>query len=123
MCVGALVELAAVVTMVVTAVSVQAALAKEPGLTVTRWHTVTGLLTFKEISGGAAVARWLFLAWAMGQRRDVARLTFTAFFALITLTMLIALAQHAVHAPAHLIAGTPSARRPRHDGAHLHQAI
>jgi hypothetical protein len=106
MCVGALVELAAVVTMVVTAASVKAALATEPGLTVAQWHTVTGLLTFKEISGGVAVALWLFLAWAMGQRRDVARFTFTAFFALITLTMLIALAQHAAaYAPADLIAG------------------
>jgi hypothetical protein len=104
MCVGAVAELAAVVTMVVTAASVKAALAKEPGLTVAQWHTVTGLLTFKEISGGVAVALWLFLAWAMGQRRDVAR--FTAFFALTTLTMLIALAQHAaVYAPADLIAG------------------
>lgn len=106
MCVGAVAELAAVVTMVVTAASVKAALAKEPGLTVAQWHTVTGLLTFKEISGGVAVALWLFLAWAMGQRRDVARFTFTAFFALTTLTMLIALAQHAaVYAPADLIAG------------------
>ena len=70
------------------------------------WHQVTGLLTFKEISGGAAVALWLFLAWAIGHRRDVARFAFSAFFALITLTMLIALAQHAAaYAPADLIAG------------------
>lgn len=59
-----------------------------------------------EAARGVAVALWLFLAWAIGQRRDVARFTFTAFFALTTLTMLIGLAQHAaVYAPADLIAG------------------
>jgi hypothetical protein len=40
------------------------------------------------------VVLWLFLAWAMSQRRDVARFAFTAFFALISMIMLSALAQH-----------------------------
>jgi hypothetical protein len=106
MCAGAVVELAAVVTMLVTAASVKAALAKDPRLTAAQWHTVTSLLTFKEVSGAIAVGLWLFLAWAVSQRRDVARLAFTGFFALITLSMLIALAQHgAVYAPADVIAG------------------
>ncbi len=106
MCAGAVAELAAVITMVVTTASVKVALAKDPGLTAAQWHTVTSLLTFKEVSGAIAVGLWLFLAWAISQRRDVARLAFAGFFALTTLSMLIALAQHgAVYAPADVIAG------------------
>jgi hypothetical protein len=93
MCAGAVAELAAVVTMVLTAARMKAALAKGPGLTAAQWHTVTSLLTFKEVGGGIAVVLWLFLAWAMSQRRDVARFAFTAFFALISMIMLSALAQ------------------------------
>jgi hypothetical protein len=40
--------------MVVTTASVQAALAKEPGLTAAQWHAALSLLTFREV--GAAVA-------------------------------------------------------------------
>ena len=106
MCLGALAEVAAVVTIVVTAGRVQAAFAKEPGITAAQWHHVASALTLKEISGGVAVAVWLLLAWAIGHRRDAARFSFSAFFALITLVMLIALAQHAAaYAPADLIAG------------------
>ena len=106
MCLGALVEAAAVVTIVVTAGRVQAAIAREPAVTAAQWHQVVGLLTMREVSGGVAVAVWLFLAWAIGHRRDVARFGFSAFFALLTMLMLIALAQHAVaYAPADLIAG------------------
>lgn len=106
MCLGALVEAAAVITIAVTAGRVQAASAREPGITTSQWHQVAGLLTIKEVYGGVAVALWLFLAWAIGHRRDVARFAFSAFFALITLTMIIALAQHAAtYAPADLIAG------------------
>ncbi len=106
MCLGALVEAAAVVTIVVTAGRVQAAIAREPAVTAAQWHQVVGLLTMREVSAGVAVAVWLFLAWAIGHRRDVARFGFSAFFALLTMLMLIALAQHAVaYAPADLIAG------------------
>jgi predicted neutral ceramidase superfamily lipid hydrolase len=106
MCAGAVVELASVITVVMTAASVRAALAKEPGLTAAQWHTATGLLTFREVGGGLAVALWLFLAWAIGNRRDVARFTFIAFFTLISMTLISSLAQHAaVYAPADLIAG------------------
>jgi hypothetical protein len=106
MCLGALVEAAAVVTTVMTAGRVQAAFAREPGVTAAQWHQVAGLLTLREVSGGVAVAVWLFLAWAIGHRRDVARFSFSAFFALNTLIMLIALARHSVaYAPADFIAG------------------
>ena len=106
MCLGALAEAVAVVTIAVTAGRVQVALGTEPGVTAAQWHQVAGLLTLREVSGGVAVAIWLFLAWAIGHRRDVARFGFSAFFALITMVMLIALAQHAAaYAPADLIAG------------------
>ena len=96
MCAGAAVQLAVVVTMVVTGATVRAALAKEPWLTPAQWHTLTSMMTFKEISGGIAVGLWLFLAWAMSQRRDVARFTFTALFALYTIGLVMALAEHAM---------------------------
>lgn len=106
MCLGALAEIAAVVTIAVTAGRVLTAFAREPGVTATQWHQLAGLLTVKEVSGGVAVAVWLFLAWAIGHRRDVARFSFSAFFALITMAMLLALARHAAaYAPADLIAG------------------
>ena len=103
---GAAVQLAAVVTMVVTGASVTAALARDPGLTAAQWHQVSSLLTFKEVSGAIVVGLWLVLAWAIGQRRDVARFAFTALFALFSIEILIAMAQHAAaYAPADLIAG------------------
>ena len=106
MCLGALAEAAAVVTLAVTAGRVQAAFTRQPGVTAAQWHQVAGLLTVKEVTGAVAVAVWLLLAWAIGHQRDVARFGFSAFFALITLTMLIALARHAVtFAPADVIAG------------------
>ena len=64
------------------------------------------MLTFKEVSGAIVVGLWLLLAWAIGQRRDVARFGFTALFALFSIEILIAMAQHATaYAPADLIAG------------------
>ena len=106
MCAGAVAELVAVVTMVVTAASVKAALAKEPGLTAAQWHQALGLLTFRQVGAGVAVGLWLLIAWLISRGRDAARFAFSAFFALITLTMLIALAQHgAAYAPADTIAG------------------
>jgi hypothetical protein len=106
MCLGALAELAAVVTIALTAARVRAAFARQPGVTAAQWHQVAGLLTVKEVTGAVAVAVWLLLAWAIGHRRDVARFGFSAFFALVTLTMIIALARHATaYAPADVIAG------------------
>ncbi|MGO9160150.1 MAG: hypothetical protein ACLP7J_05460 [Streptosporangiaceae bacterium] len=106
MCAGAVAELAAVITIVVTAASVRAALAKAPGVTAAQWHDALAMLTFKEVSGGAAVVLWLLLAWAISQGRDVARFSFSAFFALISMIMLLGLAQRAAaYAPADMIAG------------------
>jgi hypothetical protein len=106
MCFGAVVRLAAVTTMVVTGASVRAALAREPGLAATQWHQVSSLLTFKEMSGAIVAGLWLLIAWAIGQRRDVARFAFIALFALFSIEILVAVAQHAAaYAPADLIAG------------------
>ena len=106
MCLGALVEAAAVVTIAATAGRVHAVLAKAPGLTAAQGHQIASLLTVREVSAGVAVAVWLFLAWAIGHRRDVARFSFSAFFALSSLIMLIALARHSVaYAPADFVAG------------------
>jgi ABC-type maltose transport system permease subunit len=52
------------------------------------------------------VAVWLFLAWAISRGRDAARFAFTSFFLLLTMGVIIALAQGAaVYAPADMIAG------------------
>lgn len=105
MCVGALAELAAAVTTIVTAASVKAALATQPGITPALRNQALGLLTLREIGAVAAVGLWLLLAWAISQGRDAARFAFSSFFALITLIMLITLAQHAAaYAPADMIA-------------------
>jgi len=106
MCVGAVVQLAAAVTVMVTADSVRAALARQPGLTAAVRNQALSLLTFRAVSAAVAVGVWLLLAWAISQGRDVGRFAFSSFFALITLTMLMAQAQHgAAIAPADMIAG------------------
>ena len=52
------------------------------------------------------VGVWLLTAWAISQGRDIARFSFSSFFVLITLMVLVALAQHgAADAAADMIAG------------------
>jgi putative copper export protein len=100
------VQLAAAVTIVVTAATVRAAIASQPGLAAVQRSQELSLLTFREIGAVAAVGVWLLTAWAISQGRDVARFSFLSFFALITLMMLVALAQHgAADAAADMIAG------------------
>ena len=72
MCLGALVEAAAVVTIAVTAAACRRP-RQGPGAHRGPGHQIASLLTVREVSGGVAVAVWLFLAWAIGHRRDVAR--------------------------------------------------
>ena len=106
MCAGAVVQLAAAVTMMVTAATVRAAVASQPGLTAVQRGQELSLLTFREIGAVLAVGVWLLTAWAISQGRDVARFSFSSFFVLITLTVLIGLAQHGVSdAAADMIAG------------------
>jgi hypothetical protein len=106
MCVGAVAQLAAAVTVVLTAGSVQAAVARQPGLSAALRNQVLSLLTLREIGAMVAVGVWLLLAWAIGQGRDAGRFAFSSFFALITLAMLMAQAENgAADAPADMIAG------------------
>jgi hypothetical protein len=106
MCAGSVAQLAAAVTMIVTAGTVRAAIASQPGLAAVQRSQELSLLTFREIGAVLAVGVWLLTAWAISQGRDVARFSFSSFFVLITLTVLIALAQHGVaDAAADMIAG------------------
>jgi hypothetical protein len=104
MCVGAVVELAALLTIVTTAGGLKAAvLARDPA----QWHIALVMLTAKEVAAPVGIAVWLWLAWANGRGHDWARLIFTWFFGMFTVSLLVALAQHAtVYAPADLAALT-----------------
>ena len=100
---GAAAELAALITIIVSAASVRSAVmhthpAATPGAIT---HVVVA-----EVAVPIVIGVWLFLAWAMSRGRDAARFAFTAFFLLITMNMIITQAQGAaVYAPADLIAG------------------
>jgi len=104
MCIGAVAELAALATVIATAGSLKAAvLARDPA----QWHTALLMLTAKEVAAPIGIALWLWLAWANGRGHDWARLIFTWFFGMFTVSLLVALAQHAVaYAPADLAALT-----------------
>jgi hypothetical protein len=101
---GAAIELATLITILVTEGSVKAAiLHSHPAL----WHVALIHLTADEIGAPIAIVLWVWMAWANGRGYDWARLVFTAFFALTTLSLLSGLAGHAaVYARADLIAGT-----------------
>jgi hypothetical protein len=101
---GAAVELATLITIVVTAGRVKSAvLAGHPAV----WHMALIHLTTDEIAAPIAVILWVWLASANGRGYDWARLVFTAFFALTTMSLISALAGHAAtYARADLIAGT-----------------
>ena len=100
---GAALELATLITIVATAGSVKSAvLSSHPAA----WHLVLFHLTADEIAAPIAIVLWAWLAWANGRGHDWARLAFTAFFSLITMSLISALANHAaVYARADLIVG------------------
>ncbi len=105
-CVGAVAQLAAAITIIVTAASVRAALASQPDISAALRNQALSLLTFREVSALVAVVLWLLMAWALSQGRDAGRFAFASFFTLISLTTLVGLAQHgATYAPADMIAG------------------
>jgi hypothetical protein len=57
-----------------------------------------------EIAAPIGIGLWLWMAWAIGRGHDWARRVFTAFFSLVTLSLLGLLAEGAaVYAPAQLI--------------------
>jgi hypothetical protein len=102
MCAGAAAELAAWIIYAVTAGSVRSAMARtDPA----QWHLVQAHIIAVEIAGPIGIGLWLWMAWAIGQGHDWARRVFTAFFSLVTLSLLGLLAVGAaVYAPAQLIA-------------------
>jgi hypothetical protein len=102
MCAGAAAELAAWITYVLTAGNVRSAVAHtDPA----QWHLVQVHLVAVGIAGPIGVGLWLWMAWAIGRGHDWARRVFTAFFSLVTLSLLGLLAGGAaVYAPAELIA-------------------
>lgn len=102
MCAGAAAELAAWITYVVTAGSVRSAMAHtDPA----QWHLMQAHIVAVEISAPIGIGLWLWMAWAIGRGDDWARRVFTAFFSLMTLSLLGLLAEGAaVYAPAELIA-------------------
>jgi hypothetical protein len=101
---GAAIELAALITILLTAGSVRSAiLGSHPAV----WHVALIHLHADEIAAPIAVVLWIWLAWANGRGYDWARLVFVAFFALSTLSLISALAGDAArYARADLIVGS-----------------
>jgi hypothetical protein len=106
MCAGAALELAVMVTVLVTLGSVRSAIVQD--FTATQWHStmltqVVPVLASAPIGAGV----WLWLAWANGRGYDWARPAFMALFGLVTIELLIGLGGGtASYAPADLIATT-----------------
>ena len=99
---GAAAELATLITIIVTAGAVRSAVlhANPAAGNALRDHLIADA-----VGAPIAIGVWLFLAWANSKGRDPARLASAASFCLLTLSLLVALAQGAVaYAPADMIA-------------------
>lgn len=106
MCLGAALELAVLVTVLVTFGSVRSAVVQD--FTAEQWHTAL-LTQIVPVAAGAPIVAglWLWLAWANGRGYDWARFAFMALFALLTTGLLIGLGDGVgLYAPADLIATT-----------------
>jgi hypothetical protein len=102
MCAGAAVELAGLITYVVTAGHVRSAMAQRAPA---QWHAMLIHLMAVEVMAPAAVVVWLLMAWANGRGHDWARGLSTVFLCLITASLLFILGEGgAVYAPAELTA-------------------
>jgi len=100
---GAAAELAAMIIIISTLGSVRATVAARDAaaLQAVHLHQVTDIGV-----APVAIGLWLWLAWANGRGQDWARLLSAACFALISLSLITALAQDAAaFAPATMIAG------------------
>lgn len=105
---GAVVELAAAITIVTTIDDVRSSVAmRNPGLTAGTWHAVVaGQLEPKAIGAGLAVGFWLWMAWSIGRGHRWARIAFVLFFGLNTWSLFDGLTQgSAVYAQADLAVG------------------
>ena len=101
---GAVAELGALLTILATAVTVRAAVARSfPATTV---NAVSNHLFIDEVMMPAVIGVWLALAWAINRRRDPARIAVAAFFGLTTMSVLLALSVGSpVYATADFAAG------------------
>jgi hypothetical protein len=84
MYVGATVELAAAITILVTIGDVRSnVVQRNPDLTGGEWHAiVAGQLEPKAVAAAIAVGFWLWMAWAIGRGHRWARIVFALFFGL-----------------------------------------
>ncbi|MGO8949746.1 MAG: hypothetical protein ACLQUY_19250 [Ktedonobacterales bacterium] len=102
---GAVVELAAAITIAATIGDVRLSIVKDnPGLTAGAWHAVVaGQLEPTAVAAGLAVGFWLWVAWSIGRGHRWARIAFALFFGLNTWGLLNGLAAgSAVYAQADL---------------------
>lgn len=106
--VGAVVELAVIVTILASLGEVKASVvASDPGFTQAQWHSeVTGTFEPLVVVAGVAVGFWLWMAWANGRRHRWARVVFAMFFCGNTYSLLRGLAGgSALYARTDLAAG------------------
>jgi hypothetical protein len=106
---GAVVELAATITILATIGQVKSSvIERNPGLTEIEWHSVVaGQLEPKAIVAGIAVGFWLWMAWANGRGHRWVRIAFVAFFGLNTFGLLDGLTHgSALYARADLAIGS-----------------
>jgi len=91
---GAVVELAAALTIVATIGDVRSnVVQRNPGLTAGQWHAVVaGQLEPTAVAAGLAVGFWLWMAWSIGRGQRWARIAFALFFALNTWGLVTGLA-------------------------------
>jgi hypothetical protein len=109
LCVGAVVELAAAITILITIGDVRSnVVTRNPGLTEGQWHAiVAGQLEPVAAAAGIAVGFWLWTAWAIGRGHRWARIAFAGFFTLNTVGLLHGLTQgSAVYARPDLAIGS-----------------
>jgi hypothetical protein len=108
MCLGAALELGAMITILATTADVKSALIRAyPHLSAAQWHAVVANRLLPDEIGAPIVAcLWLFMAWGNGRGSEWARVVFVVLFGLTSLGLLVALSQSAaIYAPADLIAG------------------
>jgi hypothetical protein len=86
MYIGAIVELATAVTVLVTMGNVKSNVSdRDPGLTSNQWHaTVANQLRPLVVAAGVAVVFWLAMAWSHGRGHRWTPIVFAIFFALNT---------------------------------------
>jgi hypothetical protein len=96
-CLGAVLNLAVLVTILVTLGSVRSAAVHDVDFTGGRWHAVMLTLIVPVLaSAPIGAGLWLWLAWANGRGCGWARPAFTALVGLLTIGLLFGLAEGGV---------------------------